>query len=316
MRIYYCAIRCKTHITYWISNAHYHESMGAPQNLQYAVHLLKRLLHEVHRSCSRNGRVLLNRSDVSDEQRRPFCSWKLIYCAINGIPKGCSMIRALILVDEMMDPETPHGRWPSLHSRQKIRLSTPLKAKAYTNNCVPPRTRWSHWLCRALIPTPNSAGTTAPVASVPWSTIGYGTVAALSVGFESGRYLLRLGGNLIDIRIEVAVLYTRLGHKKEALQYYQQALKLITPQHQREHARIVGNIGLLHQSFGEFDPAIEHYNTALQIFTSIEELDKCASIKGNLGTIYMQQKYLTAKVEYLNLEWKIQMPNFFQKIQY
>ena len=38
---------------------------------------------------------------------------------------------------------------------------------------------------------------------------------ALSVGIQLEDTLLRLGESLIDIQIEIAVLYTRLGHKKK-----------------------------------------------------------------------------------------------------
>ena len=98
---------------------------------------------------------------------------------------------------------------------------------------------------------------------------------------------------LIEVRIEIAVVYTRLGHQSDALEYYNDALSLVTESHTFEKARIIGNIGLLHQSFGDFDKSIEAYEQALKLFGDLTLLDKCASIKGNLGTIYFQQHDFT-----------------------
>ena len=61
---------------------------------------------------------------------------------------------------------------------------------------------------------------------------------ALSVAFQLEDMTLNTR-RLIEIRIEIAVVYTRLGHQSDALEYYNNALSLVTESHTLEKARII-----------------------------------------------------------------------------
>ena len=107
---------------------------------------------------------------------------------------------------------------------------------------------------------------------------------------------------LIEIRIEIAVVYTRLGHQSEVLEYYNNALSLVTESHTLEKARIIGNIWSFTPSplVTSTNPS-KLYTQALKLFGDLGLLDKCASIKGNLGPFIFNRMILPKRYPILKL---------------
>lgn len=97
----------------------------------------------------------------------------------------------------------------------------------------------------------------------------------------------------LDIQIDHSVILTRLGQHTQAIDNYMSTLKLAESMKDLEReARIIGNLGILHQAEGNLDKAIEKYTSAYAKFEALNHLDKLSALDGNLGTIYKEQDNL------------------------
>jgi tetratricopeptide (TPR) repeat protein len=105
----------------------------------------------------------------------------------------------------------------------------------------------------------------------------------------------------LDLQIDHSVILTRLGQHTQAIENYLGALKLAESMNDEERqARIIGNLGILHQAEGDLDKAIEKYTTAYAKFEALGQVDKLSALDGNLGTLYKEQGYLEQAMQHFD----------------
>ena len=76
----------------------------------------------------------------------------------------------------------------------------------------------------------------------------------------------------------------RSGQLREAIQHWQQALALYDTSQQQ--AQTLGNLAIAYYETGQYFSALEANQTALDLFTALEQVEAIGQVHGNLGNIY------------------------------
>ena len=85
----------------------------------------------------------------------------------------------------------------------------------------------------------------------------------------------------------IGLVYDSLGETQRALDFFNQALPVLKVIADRSgEAAILGNIGLVHSSLGEQQRALEFYNQALSILRAVGDHSSEARILNNIGRVY------------------------------
>jgi tetratricopeptide (TPR) repeat protein len=113
---------------------------------------------------------------------------------------------------------------------------------------------------------------------------------------EAARLYHTLGerGKVAECVLKVGVLYlllgnvySDLGEKQKALEYYTQALAISQALGDRSgEATSLNNIGKVHDDLGEKQKALEYYTQALAIIRAVGDRDGEATTLNNIGKVY------------------------------
>ena len=110
-----------------------------------------------------------------------------------------------------------------------------------------------------------------------------------------------------DYRVlkEMAYCEHQLGEVEQALNYYQQALKLCPIEDEQELASIYHHFGVLKDHKGELDEAMTLYNQSLEIDERIGNLQGKAATLHNLGVLYATKGELDKAIAFYNQSLEI-----------
>jgi CHAT domain-containing protein/Tfp pilus assembly protein PilF len=85
----------------------------------------------------------------------------------------------------------------------------------------------------------------------------------------------------------IGFLYSALGRKQEALEYYEKALPIRREVGDRSgEATTLNNIGLVYDALGRKQEALEYYEKALPIYKSVGDRSGQATTLNNIGMVY------------------------------
>ncbi|MGJ5630731.1 tetratricopeptide repeat protein [Nostoc sp. CALU 1950] len=110
-----------------------------------------------------------------------------------------------------------------------------------------------------------------------------------------------------DYRVlkEMAYCEHQLGEVEQALNYYQQALKLCPKEDEQELALIYHYLGILKATKGEVDEALTLYNQSLEITERIEDVQTKAATLHQLGSIYADKGEVDEALTLYNQSLKV-----------
>jgi CHAT domain-containing protein len=99
----------------------------------------------------------------------------------------------------------------------------------------------------------------------------------------------------------IGSVYSSLGEKQKALEYYNQALPLTRVVGDRGgEATTLNNIGLVYHSLGEKQKALEYYNQALPLTRAVGNRGGEATTLNNIGGVYDDLGEMQKALEYYN----------------
>jgi signal transduction histidine kinase len=108
----------------------------------------------------------------------------------------------------------------------------------------------------------------------------------------------------------LGVIHRNLGHYKEALDYFTDALKSAKKNSDKVQLGYAhNNLGSLHRLLGNGSLAVEQTFKGLEIFHQLNDNEGIAFCALNLGVLYKNQKNYTKSLEYLNLVIEIRRKN-------
>ncbi|MEH2135816.1 tetratricopeptide repeat protein [Nostoc sp.] len=110
-----------------------------------------------------------------------------------------------------------------------------------------------------------------------------------------------------DYRVikEMAYCEHQLGEVEQALNYYQQALKLCPKEDEQELALIYHYLGILKATKGEVDEALTLYNQSLEITERIGDVQTKAATLHQLGSIYADKGEVDEALTLYNQSLKV-----------
>ncbi|WP_348539911.1 MULTISPECIES: tetratricopeptide repeat protein [Spirulina sp. CCY15215] len=120
---------------------------------------------------------------------------------------------------------------------------------------------------------------------------------------EQAAILFRQAGNQsleATSLLGVGRIYSSLGEKQKALEYYDRALSLLQAVGDRGgEATTLNNIGLVYNSLGEKQKALEYYDRALPLIRAVGDLRGEARTLKNIGAVYSDLGEKQKALEYL-----------------
>lgn len=104
----------------------------------------------------------------------------------------------------------------------------------------------------------------------------------------------------VQIYNDLGWIYNDLGRKQQALEYYNQAMKINEElANYSEKGRILSNIGSVYDGWGERVQAVEYYNQALHIYQETGDQKGEGWVLNSLGRAYIDFGQFTQAREYL-----------------
>jgi tetratricopeptide (TPR) repeat protein len=102
-----------------------------------------------------------------------------------------------------------------------------------------------------------------------------------------------------NILTELGTIFYYLGELDEALEFYENALKLAKELKMKENMAIeLGNIGNVYISKGDLDKALEYHEKALKMEGELGRKEKTADVLGHIGIVYGTKSELDKALEY------------------
>ena len=124
-----------------------------------------------------------------------------------------------------------------------------------------------------------------------WLELGLAVSQSLQDQKQQARFLNELGG-----------VYSALGEKAKALEYYNQALPIMQAVGDRSsEAAILNNMGLVYSALGDKSQALDYYNQVLSILRAVGNRNVEAITCYNIGMLYRNLGDLAQAVHYVAL---------------
>ncbi|MFC4141554.1 tetratricopeptide repeat protein [Pedobacter mendelii] len=98
----------------------------------------------------------------------------------------------------------------------------------------------------------------------------------------------------------IGMIYMAYSNFPEALNYYQQAARLLEhlPKMESDATAVYANIGLIYSEMKDYDKALEHVQKSYAIFKRLNNTNGQANMLGNMAVIYSKQQNFRKALQY------------------